>query len=76
MNRFKRIKSRKPKGNAAALGAIKAYINFMIAKGAKEIRIDTKDGFSIATDNGLSKEELESKEFQILVSNLQKALSR
>lgn len=76
MNKLKKIKSVNNEVNTAAFEAIKAYIDYMIGNGAKEVHIEFDDGFTIATDNVLTKEMMKSKEFQTLVFNLHKALAK
>ena len=80
-----KLKSMKKKKNLQKLDrltaiqfeATTAYIDYLIANGAKEINIETRGGkFSIASDNILPREKMESAEYQSLVRALYKAFRK
>lgn len=59
------------------LAATVAYIDYMIANGAKKINIETRGGkFGISTDNVLPREKMESAEYQGLVRALVEAFGK
>ncbi len=80
-NYIKRIakgNNRKKANYDKFVNAIIAYVDYMVAHGAKEVHIDTdkkNNTFSIHTDNGLTEEQINSAEFQMVSRNLMIALS-